>query len=148
MTIRDDYTAAGGVVTDDAGRVLVLDRPSRGEVRLPKGHVEPGESPRATARREVGEESGYVELDAGRDLGEQVVTFDYLGRRITRSERYFAFRLLGARRAERSAKDAAQFVARWLVPAAAIQALTFEVELEWVRRAVALDAATSGPSQA
>ena len=36
------YLAAGGVVIHD-GRMLVLDRPSRGEVRLPKGHIEGGE---------------------------------------------------------------------------------------------------------
>jgi len=46
------YTAAGGVVVD-AERVLVLRRPSRDEVRLPKGHIEKGESAQETALREV-----------------------------------------------------------------------------------------------
>ena len=36
------YAAAGGVVVD-GDRMLVLERPERNEVRLPKGHVEPGE---------------------------------------------------------------------------------------------------------
>ena len=65
------YTAAGGVVVCD-GRVLVLRRSSRGEVRLPKGHVEPGEVPQETALRETGEESGYAGLRAEGDRGEQL----------------------------------------------------------------------------
>jgi predicted NUDIX family NTP pyrophosphohydrolase len=46
------YTAAGGVVVHD-GHVLVLVRRGRGEVRLPKGHVEPGEEVQAAALREA-----------------------------------------------------------------------------------------------
>jgi len=69
------YIAAGGVVVHD-GRVLVLRRlsppsvpPTGGEVRLPKGHVEPGESVQAAALRETREESGYVNLVLQADLG-------------------------------------------------------------------------------
>ena len=54
------YQAAGGVVVDD-DQVLVLLRPSRDEIRLPKGHVERGESARQPAMREVREESGYAD---------------------------------------------------------------------------------------
>ena len=37
-----EYEAAGGVVARD-GKVLLLWRPARDEIRLPKRHVEPGE---------------------------------------------------------------------------------------------------------
>ena len=37
------YNAAGGVVIHE-GRMLLLDRSTRNEMRLPKGHVEAGES--------------------------------------------------------------------------------------------------------
>ncbi len=51
------YTAAGGIVVHK-GQVLVLLRPTAGEVRLPKGHVESGETLEAAALREVMEETG------------------------------------------------------------------------------------------
>ena len=51
------YTSAGGVVIDGTGdQVLVLVRPERDEVRLPKGHIEAWESAEDAALREVGEE--------------------------------------------------------------------------------------------
>jgi len=52
---------AGAVVTDGAGRLLVVRRanePSRGLWSLPGGRVEPGELPAAAAAREVAEETG------------------------------------------------------------------------------------------
>ena len=55
------YAAGGGVVVHD-GRVLVLRRYSRDEIRLPKGHVDPGETVQEAALREVREESGYAGL--------------------------------------------------------------------------------------
>jgi len=82
------YRAAGGVVVDGE-RVLVLRRPGRGEVRLPKGHIDPGETPRAAALREVGEESGYADLEIVADLGTQTVEFDWDGRHYVRDEHYF-----------------------------------------------------------
>ena len=55
------------MINDD--KLLVLERPARGEVRLPKGHVEPGEAPREAALREVREEAGYADLEIVADLG-------------------------------------------------------------------------------
>ncbi|MFN2114867.1 MAG: NUDIX domain-containing protein, partial [Anaerolineae bacterium] len=80
------YAAAGGVVVD-GGRVLLLDRPSRGEVRLPKGHIEPDESSADAALRETAEESGYGDLRIEADLGNQLVSFEYEGQRYLRDER-------------------------------------------------------------
>lgn len=132
------YTAAGGVVVD-RDRVLVLRRPSRDEVRLPKGHIETGESPRQAALREVTEESGYVALCIVADLGAQEVEYDYQGEHIVRSERYFAMRLEreGDRppcQVERKPREF-QFIPDWLGWDKALAALTFEAEREWLRRA-------------
>ncbi len=125
------YTAAGGVVVHD-GRVLVLRRPSRDEIRLPKGHVEPGESPEQAALREVGEESGYAPLTIRADLGVQTVEFDYAGRHIVRLERYYLMELPPS--AVPSGGEA-QFEPVWMEWDEALAALTFEAEREWVRRA-------------
>jgi bis(5'-nucleosidyl)-tetraphosphatase len=56
------YSHAGGVVArtvdGQCEYLLVEARRSRGEWVLPKGHIEPGETPEAAAVREVQEESG------------------------------------------------------------------------------------------
>ena len=50
--------AAGGVVTDPAGRWLLMRRNGRWD--LPKGHIEPGEDAATAAVREIAEETGAV----------------------------------------------------------------------------------------
>jgi 8-oxo-dGTP pyrophosphatase MutT (NUDIX family) len=129
------YAAAGGVVVYD-GRVLVLCRPGRDEVRLPKGHVEPGESMLAAALRETGEESGYVDLVVRADLGIQVVEFDHAGRHVVRTEHYFLMTLMDPPGLPSGGEE--QFEPAWLNWEEARRQLTFEAEREWVRRARAV----------
>ncbi|MBP8292737.1 MAG: NUDIX domain-containing protein [Caldilineaceae bacterium] len=130
------YAAAGGVVVD-GDRMLVLERPERNEVRLPKGHVEPGEDIAQTAVRETQEESGYADLALVADLGEQTVEFDFAGDHVTRTEHYFLLDLRSQRRIKQPAKDARQFKPVWLTFADAIARLTFVSEQEFARRAAA-----------
>jgi len=127
------YTAAGGVVVHD-GCVLVLRRLGRGELRLPKGHVEPGEEIQATALRETREESGYAGLVVRADLGTQVVEFDHEGRHVVRTERYFLMALAESPKGSLTDGEE-QFKTVWLTWDEALAALTFEAEREWVRRA-------------
>jgi 8-oxo-dGTP pyrophosphatase MutT (NUDIX family) len=134
-TIR--YQAAGGVVVDTNDRVLVLRRPSRGEVRLPKGHVEEGESNLEAALREVTEESGYTDLTLLADLGHQVVRFEYKGRRVVRDEYYFLLQLRDAAQVDREAQEL-QFEPDWVEWDQALAEVTFEAEREWMRRACAM----------
>jgi 8-oxo-dGTP pyrophosphatase MutT (NUDIX family) len=127
------YQAAGGIVID-ADRILVLQRPSRNEVRLPKGHVEKGETARETALREVTEESGYADLEILADLGDQTIEFNFRGDHVIRDEHYFAMRLCGASQTQREPKEE-QFIPAWLGWDEALAALTFDSEREWARRA-------------
>ncbi len=131
------YEAAGGVVI--AGeKMLLLDRPSRQEVRLPKGHVDDGEVASEAALRETTEESGYAELAIIGDLGDQTVEFDYDGHHIIRHETYFLMELVGERQVARSEKDAAQFDILWADLNEAPTLLTFAAEQAIARRALVL----------
>ncbi|MBR3828942.1 MAG: NUDIX domain-containing protein [Bacteroidales bacterium] len=55
--------AAGGIVTDDAGRMLLMVRNGRSD--LPKGKVEPGETLAQAALRETAEETGLTAIRLG-----------------------------------------------------------------------------------
>lgn len=60
--------SAGGVVTNDEGKVLVVSQHGT-SWSLPKGHIDPGENPLEAARREIYEESGVRDLELVRELG-------------------------------------------------------------------------------
>jgi 8-oxo-dGTP pyrophosphatase MutT (NUDIX family) len=133
------YASAGGVVVADTGeRVLVLCRRDRlgprdcAELRLPKGHIEPGEDPQQTALREVREEAGLSPLNTVRDLGQQVVEFNWRGYHYIRHESCF---LLTTLPSTQFFEPEEQFERIWLHWDDALVQLTFEAEREWVRRA-------------
>jgi 8-oxo-dGTP pyrophosphatase MutT (NUDIX family) len=130
------YHAAGGVVVDESrAHVLVLIRPARDEIRLPKGHMEPGESPQETALREVREEAGYADLEILADLGEQMVAFAHEERAILRIEHYYLMEIRSRQEIERPDGDTAQFFTYWATWQEAGQSLTFAAEQEWLQRA-------------
>ena len=56
--------AAGGIVTDNSGRRLLMTRNSRAD--LPKGKVEKGETIAEAALRETNEETGLQNIEIGR----------------------------------------------------------------------------------
>jgi 8-oxo-dGTP pyrophosphatase MutT (NUDIX family) len=130
------YQAAGGVVIND-GQVLLLNRSHRDEIRLPKGHVEPGETVSEAALREVTEETGFLCLAIVADLGSQRVQFvdPYRKRSVVRDEHYFLMRLLEKRRVERQVHEH-QFTPIWVPAADAAAQLTFDSEKEFANRAV------------
>ena len=93
------YRAAGGVVLDTRGKVLLIERDVMRngtllhEVRLPKGHVDEGETDEQAAMRETCEESGYGALAVLADLGECRTEYDHNGKHYVRDEHYFLLRL-------------------------------------------------------
>lgn len=129
----EEYVAAGGVVVD-GDQVLVLRWPRRGEVRLPKGHVEPGETVQEAALRETTEESGYRSVRIVADLGSQQVNFEDGRRRVARLERYFLM-VLDRRSRSRDGQGEAKFDPQWMTWRQALQNMTFPAEREWIRRA-------------
>lgn len=66
---RAPIPKACACLVDGRGRLLVFRHPEDGHLQLPKGTIEPGESPEAAVRRELLEESGIDFTGALASLG-------------------------------------------------------------------------------
>ncbi len=104
----------------------------RPEIRLPKGHIEPGESRSRAAIREVEEEAGLSGMEILADLGHQTVEFDWKGHHYIRDESYY---LMGQGLETVPVRPEKQFERLWLAWGEALARVTFEAEREWLRRA-------------
>jgi len=64
-------TTAGGVVfrKRDGEVQILLAQDAKDRWTIPKGHIEPGETPRQTAEREINEETGLKEMKVLNHLG-------------------------------------------------------------------------------
>jgi len=100
---------------------------------LPKGHIDPGETPLTAAEREVREETG-IEAEPVRELGEARYWYRRDGKTIPKSVTFFLFRYLGG---DTSDHDDEVEEARWIRLEEARTALTHSAEREMVGRALA-----------
>lgn len=85
--------SAGGVVVREREGVFELAaiRPRGKRVwALPKGHVDPGETPEVTAAREVREETGLTARLVGK-LGDVRYVYQFNGQRIFKQVTFFLF---------------------------------------------------------
>lgn len=128
--------SAGGVVVRD-GHVIVIVPTRRGAqgqrvLALPKGHVDPGETPEQTAAREVREETG-VEAELVERLGEVRYFYQRDGKRIFKRVAFFLFAYLSG-----SLDDHDDEVeeARWMPLDEAMRALSYGGEREMAAKAL------------
>ncbi len=139
------YKTAGGVVINAKKQILALQRTVQRngrdvhEIRLPKGHIDPGETDAEAAVREVGEESGYWRVAIIADLGEAHSSFKLEGVRYERDEHYFLMRLVVEQRdaAQPVSAEEALFEPIWLAPDEAPSQMTYPSERAIVERACA-----------
>ncbi len=135
------YNAAGGLVVS-GGKVLLLHHSSkrRSEVRLPKGHVEPGETVEQCSVREVQEETGLRHPRIVTLLGTIENRFAYKRRRTTRLETWFLMELETDDPSQAASdKPEPQFAPRWCLLEDAESLLTYEPErlaLRWAQAAL------------
>jgi 8-oxo-dGTP pyrophosphatase MutT (NUDIX family) len=85
--------AAGGLVLNDAGDVLMMLR--RGKWDLPKGKLDPGESLETCAVREVEEETGLSKLTLEKPLVITYHTYDESGKHILKESHWYLIKAPG-----------------------------------------------------
>jgi 8-oxo-dGTP pyrophosphatase MutT (NUDIX family) len=128
--------SAGGVVVRDRECVVIVPTRRAADGRrvlaLPKGHVDPGETPEVTARREVREEAG-VESTVREELGEVRYFYMREGRRIAKVVTFF---LLDYAAGSVDDHDHEVEEARWMALEEAATALTYRGERTMAARAL------------
>jgi 8-oxo-dGTP pyrophosphatase MutT (NUDIX family) len=128
--------SAGGVVVRGAQTIVIVPtrRGAQGQrvLGLPKGHVDPGETPEQAAAREVREEAG-VEAELVGKLGDVRYFYQRGGKRIFKRVRFFLF---AYRSGDPADHDDEIEEARWMGLAEAATALTYQGEREMAARAL------------
>jgi 8-oxo-dGTP pyrophosphatase MutT (NUDIX family) len=134
------YEAAGGIVFD-GDKVLLLRKTEEGVVVLPKGHIDPGETPAQAAVRETIEETGFTNLEVLADLGVLQSQYPKNGKWYIRDEYYFVMKLVDHERGavgdyDDAEHDLVTFERLWVDADQAEGLMSFEPAKSFVRRAV------------
>jgi len=133
-----DQISAGGVAfrrTDSKPEIAIVSVKPKLRWQLPKGIVDPGESPQVTAVREVREEAGVAA-----DLIKLIETIEYWYRSVkngqpVRYHKFVHFYLMQYRSGEVSDHDHEVEEARWVSFEEALEILDFKSEREVVEKA-------------
>lgn len=81
--------AAGGIVENELGEVLLIYRRERWD--LPKGHIDAGEDALSAAIREIAEETGVVGLNFVAPIGNTLHAYNVYGKWELKLTHWFAF---------------------------------------------------------
>ena len=130
-----EFSAGGVVVRGEETIVIVPVRRAadgRKVIALPKGHVDPGETPMQAAAREVREEAG-VETEPVEKLGDVRYWYQRSGLRIAKQVAFF---LCEYRSGDPADHDSEVEVARWMPLDEAATTLSYKGEREMVERAL------------
>jgi 8-oxo-dGTP pyrophosphatase MutT (NUDIX family) len=87
-------TAAGGVIENDKGEILLIFR--RGKWDLPKGKLDKGETLEQCALREVMEETGLTDIKLSKPLTITYHTYDEFGKHILKNSHWYSMKANGS----------------------------------------------------
>lgn len=105
--------AAGGAVRNERGELLVFFR--RGSWDLPKGKIDPGETPEQAAVREVQEETGLQNVSLGDFLTHTWHTYTEKGERILKKTWWYRMQTTDSEVVPQTEEDIEEI--RWVQPA-------------------------------
>ena len=130
--------SAGGVVVRDGGDVVVIVPTRRAAdgsrvLALPKGHVDPGESPLQAATREVREETGVL-AEPVCELGESRYWYRRDGRTVPKTVTFYLFTYISGDTADH---DDEVLEVRWIDLREALTELSYEGERRMIELALA-----------
>jgi 8-oxo-dGTP pyrophosphatase MutT (NUDIX family) len=109
--------AAGGYVLNAQKELLVFYR--RGSWDLPKGKIDPGETPEQAAVREVQEETGLQQVQLGDFLAYTYHTFEHKDRRILKITSWYHMNTTDTRVVPQTEEDIEEII--WVKPDAWLQ---------------------------
>jgi len=104
--------AAGGYVLNQQGQLLVFYR--RGSWDMPKGKIDPGETPEIAAVREVQEETGLVHVELQDFLQHTWHTFEHKGQRILKKTWWYRMQTTDEKVVPQTEEDIEEI--RWVEP--------------------------------
>jgi bis(5'-nucleosidyl)-tetraphosphatase len=120
----------GAVIVNRQGEILI-EHMKLGHYSIPKGHVEKGETPEQTAKREIREETSLeVKLDTGFAADETYAPYPGIEKKVTFFLAYPLTEKLVPQEIEVSEL-------KWMKPEEGISLLTYESDKDIVRRALA-----------
>ena len=130
--------SAGGIVFKD-GQVLLIKVSAMQDKSIkywefPKGHIDPGESSKDAAIREIMEETG-VENEVISKIGDSKYTFTSQGEKIFKVVIFFLMKYISG---EPKSNDGEIEEAKWVDPQEALKILSFPADKSLLKKALEL----------